>query len=143
MKIDKMLESDLPSIVSLVEQLGYPTSLEDLKTRFQNIKKYSQAELFVAKDLDVVCGYIQVNTEPLTLLDVPRAQVSALIVNEKVRRHGIGAALLAQAETWAKENGLAVVRVRSNTKRDNAHPFYEKEGYSLKKTSHLFVKNLD
>jgi GNAT superfamily N-acetyltransferase len=64
------------------------------------------------------------------------------VVDEKLRGLGLGAALVKAAEDWAKEKKLSLVRVRSNIIRESAHRFYQREGYHIKKSWHLFTKAL-
>lgn len=139
-----MIISDLAEVGNLAEQLGYPSALDDLKNRFHEIEHSSDYALFVARsESDKVIGYIQVNRESRTLLAGPRADVAGLVVDKNERSKGIGAALLKQAEIWAKENQLPLVRIRSNIKRNEAHRFYQKNGYEIKKSWHLLVKEID
>jgi GNAT superfamily N-acetyltransferase len=53
-----------------------------------------------------------------------------------------GAALLAQAEEWARKRNVRTIRLRSNVVRERAHLFYLGEGYERIKTSHVFQKEL-
>jgi hypothetical protein len=48
--------------------------------------------------------------------------------------------LLAAAEAWAREQGFASMRVRSNVLRERAHRFYLREGYLEKKRQAVFLK---
>ena len=66
----------------------------------------------------------------------------ALVVDERCRGRGIGAALMSEVERWARERGAVKLRVGSRTTREGAHRFYEREGYALVKTSHWFQKDL-
>lgn len=141
MEIEKMTRKDLIEVTHLAGQLGYPNSVEEVTQRFNEIMNDPNYALFVAKT-DRVLGYIQINHEPKTLLIGPRADIAALIVDENSRSQGVGKALVAKAEEWARENGVPLVRVRSNTKREAAHRFYQREGYTLAKTSHMFTKQL-
>jgi GNAT superfamily N-acetyltransferase len=142
-RIEKMSFGDLVSVTQLAAQLGYPNSLVEIQTRFLKMENDPCYALFVSKDEnEKITGYIQVNREPHTLLAETRSEVAALIVDENVRSNGIGAALLVAAENWAKENGITLMRVRSNVKRQDAHRFYERHLYKIKKSWHLFTKNL-
>jgi GNAT superfamily N-acetyltransferase len=143
MKIEKMKPVDLPEILILAEQLGYPNSLDDLKSRFEEIKDNSDYALFVAKaESNQIIGYIQVNKESHSLLSSSRAEIAALIVDKDVRNKGVGAELLKHAEAWARENNLDIVRLRSNIIRTDAHRFYQRNGYEIVKSWHLFRKGL-
>jgi ribosomal protein S18 acetylase RimI-like enzyme len=63
-----------------------------------------------------------------------------LVVAEAARGAGIGAALVAEAETRLAARGCGLVEVTSNIKRLRAHGFYEKLGYE--RTSYRFAKLL-
>jgi GNAT superfamily N-acetyltransferase len=63
-----------------------------------------------------------------------------LVVSETARGQRVGSALLAAAEAWAREQGFASMRVRSNIMRERAHRFYLREGYTEKKRQAVFLK---
>src|SRR5262245_26679475 len=122
MKTVTMEVGDLEEVTALAAQLGYPNSIEDIRVRFARIRNAPGYGLFVAKSENgQVLGYIQINSEPETLLAGPRADVAALVVDEAARRAGIGVALLRRAEKWAREQRLTTIRVRSNITRNDAH----------------------
>lgn len=141
MKIETMKLKDLPEVLSLSEQLGYPNNHADLKIRFEAMQDNLDYALFVARsEAGNVIGYIQINREPLTLLVGPRADIAALVVDQSQRGKGVGAELLKHAEKWARDNRVPLIRVRSNLKRTEAHRFYLREGYQLSKASNIFTK---
>ena len=141
--IDIMSEADLPDVRLLAEQLGYPIHLDDLTRRFKFLTNSAENELFVArKGNRHVVGWIHVGREMASLLADDRADIGALVVDSRSRSQGIGAQLLASAEKWAMKNHLKLVRVRSNVRREDAHRFYERQGYRLLKTGHMFTKEL-
>lgn len=141
MIIRKMEFKDLPEVSRLAHELGYPNTLEELEIRFKAVSQ-GDGELMVSLSENVITGWIQVNKDVLSLLVDPRAEISALVVGEKYRNQKMGKALVKAAEEWALSNGLNVMRVRSNIKREKAHRFYEREGYEIKKTGYTFEKNL-
>ena len=57
-----------------------------------------------------------------------------------MRGMGIGSLLLQAAVNWARIQGYAEIRVHSNTIRERAHQFYEREGFGRIKTQVLFGK---
>ncbi len=65
-----------------------------------------------------------------------------MVVDAAHRGVGVGAALMARAEDWAREHGYNELRLRTNIVRTLAHRFYLRLGYRLDKTSHLFCKRL-
>jgi GNAT superfamily N-acetyltransferase len=50
----------------------------------------------------------------------------------------VGKLLVQAAVRWAAERGYAKVRVRSNVVREDAHRFYEREGFQRAKTQAVF-----
>lgn len=71
-----------------------------------------------------------------------RAEISGLVVDEKVRSRGIGRQLLERAELWACEADCRSIGLRSNVIRDQAHEFYLRYGYRHIKTQKSFRKDL-
>ena len=138
-----MTVQDLESVTDLARQLGYPNSQAEIRSRFLEIQNQGQYALFVAKsETEQVLGWLQVNVEPISLVVGPRAEIAALVVDEKCRGQNIGKALLRYAEKWALEKKISLVRLRSNLKRHDAHRFYQREGYEISKVSNVFTKNI-
>ncbi|WP_143752403.1 GNAT family N-acetyltransferase [Marinobacter guineae] len=71
----------------------------------------------------------------------PFIEISGLIVDEGYRGEGIGSKLVEEAILWAKSIGVSV-RVRSNSKRDATHKFYQAQGFTLLKQQHVFEFDL-
>ena len=141
MKILRMSRVDLPEVALLSEQLGYPVSLQDVEARFDEISTRSDYALFVAKVEDKnVVGWTQINKESKSLLIADYADVAALVVDEHYRGKGVGKLLLQEAEKWAQQNQMKLIRIRSNAKRTDAHRFYIREGYQVSKLSNIFIK---
>ncbi|MBS0516500.1 MAG: GNAT family N-acetyltransferase [Proteobacteria bacterium] len=136
-------EGDLSSIAALSAQLGYPTPAADTRERYARVRAAQAGEVFVATfaaDARVV-GWTHV-VPRLQLEEAPHAELAGLVVDETVRGTGVGAALLAAAEDWARGQGFAAMRVRSNVVRERAHRFYEREGYVRTKSQAVLRKTL-
>jgi GNAT superfamily N-acetyltransferase len=141
--IRPMRPGDAEAVARLTTQLGYPVEAGELAERMAAIvKRGRESALLVAVDgSDAVVGWI--HAERLRLLELPpTASISGLVVDERKRSAGIGAALLAAAEDWARAQGMRSIQVRSRTTREGAHRFYEREGYRRIKTSFVFGKAL-
>jgi PhnO protein len=54
----------------------------------------------------------------------------------------VGKLLLEAAVGWAAEQGYGKLRVRSNVVREEAHRFYEREGFQRIKTQAVFDRKL-
>jgi GNAT superfamily N-acetyltransferase len=141
LKIRRARASDCAHLAALSGELGYPTSVPEMKHRFSQIKPASKNAVFVAVFQKTVVGWIHVSITPL--LEVPRrAEVNGLIVAEGYRSSGAGAKLLDAAEAWARKHKCTGMSVRSNVIRDRAHAFYERQGYIQIKTQKAFRKPL-
>lgn len=132
---------DAPALAVLAGQLGYPTSSEQLSARLPEVAAHPDAVILVAGERDEVQGWIHVELKR-SLLAPLAAQVMGLVVDERQRGGGIGAALLTAGEARARERGCAQMLVATRVTRERAHRFYRREGYALLKTSHVFEKAL-
>ncbi len=141
LKIRRAKAADVPRIAELSGELGYPTSVQEMRQRFGRIEPPSRHAVFVAEFENMVVGWIHVSITPL--LEVARrAEVNGLIVAEHHRSLGAGAKLLDAAEVWARGKECQGMSVRSNVIRDRAHAFYERQGYTHFKTQKAFRKKL-
>jgi GNAT superfamily N-acetyltransferase len=128
--------SDAPELAELTTQLGYPSTAEEILRRLDGVTGL----LAVATDDDDrAVGWIHL-VERRTLSNDPFAEIVGLVVDEAHRGRGIGEQLVYHVESWARERGLGVIRVRSNVTRERTHAFYERLGYARVKTSYQFVK---
>jgi GNAT superfamily N-acetyltransferase len=66
-----------------------------------------------------------------------RAQVESVRVASDLRGKGIGAALMADAETRARAAGCTLMQLTTNKTRADAHRFYERLGFT---PSHIGYK---
>lgn len=134
--------SDVPELTSLCEELGYPSSAQAVSHRLALLNQEPGHLVLVAVDgNDRPVGWIHVGIV-YRLESDPIAEIGGMVVAEGWRGNGIGAALLAEGESWAASAGLRALRVRSNVVRERTHGFYLRAGYARTKTSHLFLKPL-
>jgi GNAT superfamily N-acetyltransferase len=135
-------ESDAAELAGLTTELGYPSTPADIARRLPFVLSGPEQRLLVAVDDDdraLAWMHVIINR---TLENDPYAQIVGLVVTASARGAGIGSRLVAEGERWARELGMATVRVRSNVTRERTHEFYQRAGYEIAKTSHLFVKRL-
>ncbi|MBP3609205.1 MAG: GNAT family N-acetyltransferase [Lachnospiraceae bacterium] len=62
-------------------------------------------------------------------------------VSTEYRRQGIGRALMLQAESWAKKQGIRKIRLNSGGARKEAHEFYRAQGFDSEKAQICFMKD--
>lgn len=133
--------ADVREIARLCGELGYPTAVDDMRSRLDRLLEEPDHHVVVAEGSQGVLGWIHVEHRR-TVESPARAEVVGLVVDPAVRRSGLGARLVSAAEQWAKRHGLTEITVRSNVLRTLSHPFYEKVGYSRVKTQHAYIKAL-
>ena len=86
--------------------------------------------LFIAEDDGAVVGTFQLTFIPnLTGRGALRVKIESVKVSSARRSQGIGAAMMAHAESVARDHGARLLELTSNAKRVDAHRFYERIGY--------------
>ncbi len=132
---------DIAGIARLAAQLGGETELEQLPARLQRILDQASHAVFVSEGDDGLAGFAAAEHR-LLLAFGEWVELMSLVVDEPVRRRGIGAQLVAATEAWAARRGVERVLVRSSIAREGAHPFYLSLGYGAYKTQHVYLKHL-
>jgi len=134
--------ADAAAAAALCAELGYPVSATALEQRIRTLSTLaSHAVLVACREDGRLVGWIDLSIAQ-HLQTEPYGEIGGLVVSEDVRGQGIGRELLAAAERWISERGIGQALVRSRVVRERAHRFYLREGYSLTKTSAVFVKPL-
>jgi GNAT superfamily N-acetyltransferase len=140
--IRRVMLEDAEAVGELNGQLGYPASAEDVRQRITAIEACAGGQaVFVACVADEVVGWIDVALT-LHLQSAAYALIGGLVVKESVRGRRIGERLCEEAESWARAQGVATIRVTSRNTRGDAHRFYLRDGYTDVKTSRVFEKIL-
>lgn len=79
----------------------------------------------------------------LTVYRVPtgvRSVVEDVVVDVKMRRKGVGEALVLRAMDLAREAGANGISLTSNPQREAANRLYRSMGFELRKTNAYFYK---
>jgi GNAT superfamily N-acetyltransferase len=133
-------QSDAGPIAALSAELGYSSDLEAVRTTLRGIIGRDDHRVFVAEAPDRgICGWLHAHSCHV-LESGFRVEIAGLVVSAKVRRHGVGRALVARAEEWARAISAPTVVVRSNAKRIESHAFYPSLGYEAYKTQVVYRK---
>jgi GNAT superfamily N-acetyltransferase len=133
---------DAEAIARLAGELGYPSTAAQVRERLDTLAADPRQAVFVAQIRDqAVVGWIQLS-EVDSVVDGPRAEIAALVVDSAHRGAGVGRLLVERGETWARERGLCTMGVRSNVIRERTHAFYGRLGYTVLKTQKVFRKRL-
>ena len=133
---------DAAELARLSAQLGYPAEVPDIARRLALLLDSPISSVLVA---DAGAGRLHgfVGVERRTTIESgERVEIAGLVVDAQVRRGGVGRALVAAAEAWARQAGVEEIILRSNVARSEAHAFYPSLGYTLIKTQHAYAKRL-
>ena len=131
---------DASEVSALARQLGYERRPDQVATWIEALSnRAEQQSAFVACVNEEVVGWIEISIE-CRLQSAPCALIGGLVVKEGFRGQRIGLQLCDRAEAWSWERGVPIIRVTSRSTRADAHRFYENNGYSLIKLSHIYEK---
>jgi GNAT superfamily N-acetyltransferase len=129
------IATDAAALAALSTQLGYPTQPEGAAERLSGLG--DGGAVLVAEEEGAIVGWIHVCGIRF-FQSPPFAEIGGLVVDEAVRGRGVGKLLVGAAVRWTEEQGYAKLRVRSNVVREDAHRFYEREGFRRVKTQAVF-----
>jgi GNAT superfamily N-acetyltransferase len=138
--IRKATSADIPALVQLTKELGYPDTEEEIQRRFNILSALRAHEVIVAEINEAVIGLMSFFALDILYGDGKLGLITALVVAESARGKGIGKLLVNKAEELALEYGCKKIELTSNNKRVSAHKFYQTLGYEA--TSKRFVKKL-
>jgi GNAT superfamily N-acetyltransferase len=133
--------SDAAVLVKLTRQLGYEVDAQGVAERLTHLLSVPGQAVFVAEAGGNLIGWAHVFIAWQIESDC-FAEIGGLVVDEHWRNKGVGGLLMHQTEAWSRENGMSLVRLRSNITRETAHRFYSNLGYSYEKNQKVFTKKL-
>jgi GNAT superfamily N-acetyltransferase len=134
--------SDSADIARLNVELGYAGDADTIRSRLEQVASRRDQVVFVAVLKERIVGWLEARAS-VSLETGHRVEIVGLIVETGSRRHGVGRALVQQAERWALAIGSDVIVVRSNIKRVESHDFYHALGFSSAKTQAVYRKILE
>lgn len=93
------------------------------------------AAVFVAEDKGVLVGAVSVSVttsapQPF-LKHRSRGHIATIVVTKNHRGKGVGRALMSAAETFAKEQGAADIKLNVMEFNSDAFEFYQELGYGI------------
>ncbi|MGH2449966.1 MAG: GNAT family N-acetyltransferase [Candidatus Limnocylindria bacterium] len=131
MRIREAGPEDAEALAQLLVELGYPDEAERVAGRVARFATDRSACFLVADDGGELVGFASASVMPLAHEDGSWCRLSALVVAERLRREGVGRALVEAVEAFARSHGCGLVEVTSGERphREAAHGFYEALGY--------------
>lgn len=122
-------KKDVPGIVQLLEELGYKSDVELIYDRLSKINKRNGQVIVAISESQEVLGCVHAFID-LRLAEGETGEIVSLVVRNDARGQGIGKKLLSEAKDWITANGCVNVRIRANTVREQAHQFYQHQGFN-------------
>jgi GNAT superfamily N-acetyltransferase len=133
---------DAPAIAALLDQLGYPTTVSDVETRLVRLDASDVDHVLVAERAGVgVTGLLVLHRMAVLHRSSDVAMIMALVVDERRRGEGVGERLVRWAGALARDHGCSTLLVTTHLRREGAHRFYERLGFSF--TGRRYVMELD
>lgn len=132
MKIRTANTDDIPELIPLMAELGYPCTLEALTLRFQRFTQNLGYGVAVCNLNHEIVGFVAWSKSDLFTLDKVRLHIEGIAVASEYRGKGVGKRLMAFVEDVAQEYAPAIVDLTSGLRRakDGSHEFYKSLGYN-------------
>ena len=123
--------ADADAMSSLLGQLGYPVSPEDMPARLARLTASPSADAILAILGDRVAGLATMQI--ISPINRPRdvAWLTTLVVDQALRGTGVGRALVAEVERRARAAGCERLTVTTHEDRADAQAFYRNIGFEL------------
>jgi len=131
-------QADLPDILALQAELvrpgedATPLSLEAARAILRRLTTYPDYAIHVAVDRDsgaILGTFALLIMDNLAHAGRPSAIVEDVCVDSRLRRQGIGRAMMQAAMEQARQRGCYKLALSSNLARDAAHAFYRSLGF--------------
>jgi GNAT superfamily N-acetyltransferase len=139
--------NDWPQVADLLVELGRDVSASasanpSYVIRFGGHLALRESRTLVAQEPGGrLLGFLDMEFRQRLGHPRPQAWVNDLVVTESERGHGIGRALLKEAEDLARKRGCFRMSLETSAWREATHRFYERQGWVANGT--WFVRLLD
>jgi len=123
---------DAEAIAPLLAQLGYPSSVQQIRRRLMRLASTASDTVLVAEaddDVGVVVGVAVLHVSWMIHMDRPTGRLMMIVVDESSRGEGIGRALVEECCTRAETLRCARLELTSRLGSEEAHTFYERVGF--------------
>jgi GNAT superfamily N-acetyltransferase len=127
-------KEDIEAITLLMDDLGYPTPLNEMKIHLENIFAHPDYRTIVAVLSGEIVGFSGLMKGFSFERSGKYVRIISFVVKKRARNKGIGQQLIKASEDWAVELGVDSVVISSGNRdeRRAAHIFYQKMGYVIK-----------
>jgi len=121
---------DAADVQGLLNDLGYPMSLDEVHSRLRALDAERSTKVLVAEGGDRVIGLAVIHWFELLEKPGPFARLLALVVSNRARGTGVGRRLVEAVEAVARRAGCLGMEVTTAAHREQAQGFYEGMGFS-------------
>lgn len=144
--IRKATEADLLDVVRMLadDQLGAVRECADAplalyyKEAFAHMQRQDGNDLYVAEEEGAVVGCMQLTfIAGFSRKGMTRCQIEGVRVSASTRSSGTGKAMMQYAIDLSRAKGCGLVQLTTDSKRQDAHRFYENIGFVA---SHVGMK---
>jgi GNAT superfamily N-acetyltransferase len=139
-EIRHAVREDAASLVPLLDQLGYPASVEQVARRLERLAASDADVLLVAEVEGEVVALASLHVSLALEYDGDAGKLSAIVVDERHRGRGIARALVEAIEREARRCGCVLLFLTTAERRKDAHAFYRRLGFE--ETGRRFAKRL-
>ncbi|CZL28831.1 GNAT family N-acetyltransferase [Legionella pneumophila] len=129
--IRNALIDDVPHLLPLMEQLGYPQSPEELQKRLELFTGQLHFGVLLAEIAGKAVGWVAWSKSHLFVSATTRIHIEGLVVDQNHRGKGIGKKLMIAIEEFARQFSPCIIDLTSGLRRvkDGSHDFYKSLGY--------------
>ena len=113
----------------LLGTLGYPCPPEEASQRVIDLRGDENQTLLVADQRGGLVGFVCCDLSYYLPLGALTCRITALAVDPKAQRQGVGRLLLREAEALGREAGAVRIELTSASHREEAHAFYRACAY--------------
>ncbi len=131
---------DAATLTHLLQQLDYAGTETFIKQRITELLNHPGHQLLVYELEGVVVACMSIHFVPQLALQGDFAIISYFAVDESARSKGIGKLMEAHCTNLAKQKHCNRIQVHCHIRRQAAHRFYERQGYS--ESRKYFIKKL-
>lgn len=146
MRLRAARRDDFEVVTALLEELGRPKTLgephedESRAIYEEQVVDPDTHHIVAEDDAGAVIGFASLHYRPRLNWPTDEAWVPDLVVTERARRKGVGAALLEEAARRAREHGCHGITLESGYQRAEAHHMYR--SFRMRDMGKYFYKAL-
>jgi N-acetylglutamate synthase-like GNAT family acetyltransferase len=130
MIIRNATKEDVVQLTSLISQLGYQLTCEELKERIDTCSNTGIYNYLVAEIDGIIVGLCVFLIYPKFYKKANSCFLEILVVDARFRKQGIGAKLIESIEDVAQIKQCSSISLLSNLNRDKeVHDFYRNKSY--------------